>query len=76
MWRTLIMTACLLMPAGPAAAYIGPGVGAGVIATVLGILTAIALAVFAVVWYPLKRLLKKNAHSSGSSTSDRESAER
>jgi hypothetical protein len=68
MWRILIMAACLIVPAGPAAAYIGPGVGAGVIATVLGILTAIALAVFAVVWYPLKRLLKKNTHSSGNST--------
>jgi hypothetical protein len=76
MWRTLIVAACLLMPAMPAAAYIGPGVGAGVIATVLGILTAIALAVFAVVWYPLKRLLKKNAHSSGGSTSDNDRTER
>jgi hypothetical protein len=30
--------------------------------SVLGILTAIALAIFAVVWYPLKRLLRRNAH--------------
>jgi flagellar motor component MotA len=62
MWRKLTVAACLVLTAAPAAAYIGPGVGAGMIATVLGILTAIALAIFAVVWYPLKRLLKRNTH--------------
>jgi hypothetical protein len=35
-----------------------PGVGAGVMATILGILTAIVLALFAVVWYPIRRLRK------------------
>jgi flagellar motor component MotA len=62
MWRKLTVAACLVLTAAPAAAYIGPGVGAGMIATVLGILTAIALAIFAVVWYPLKRLFKRNTH--------------
>lgn len=40
-------------------AYIGPGAGAGLIATVLGVLAAIVLAVFGVVYYPLKRFLRK-----------------
>lgn len=43
----------------PAQAYIGPGVGAGAIAAVLGVLGAIALALFGIVYYPVKRLLKK-----------------
>lgn len=45
--------------AGAAEAYIGPGLGAGVIATVLGILASIFLALVAIVWYPLKRLHRR-----------------
>jgi hypothetical protein len=58
MSRILTVAVSLLFIAGPAQAYIGPGVGAGVITTVLGILTAIVLALFAVLWYPVKRLIK------------------
>lgn len=43
----------------PAEAYIGPGAGFGTIAVVLGILAAIVMAFFAILWYPVKRLLKK-----------------
>lgn len=50
----------MLWPTG-AEAYIGPGVGAGVIATVLGVLAAIVMAFVAVLWYPLKRLFKRKA---------------
>lgn len=50
--------AAAIFAAGPAAAYIGPGAGAGTIAVVLGVLAAIVMAFFAILWYPLKRLLK------------------
>jgi biopolymer transport protein ExbB/TolQ len=63
MWRKLTMTIPFVVLAEPAMAYIGPGIGVGMIATVLGILTAIALAIFAVFWYPLKRLYKKMSAS-------------
>jgi hypothetical protein len=39
----------LLLVAGAANAYVGPGLGMGVIGAILGV----------VVWYPLKRLVKK-----------------
>jgi hypothetical protein len=65
MWRELSVAAGLILWSQPALAYIGPGVGAGVIATVLGILGAICLAVFAVAWYPLKRLLGRNSKGGG-----------
>ncbi len=44
----------------PAQAYIGPGMGAGAIAVTLGVIGSIFLAIFAVLYYPIKRMLKKN----------------
>lgn len=38
--------------------YIGPGMSWGVIAAVLGILLSIIVALFAIVWYPIKRIFK------------------
>lgn len=43
----------------PAYAYIGPGIGAGTIATVLGVFGSIVIALIAVLYYPIKRALKK-----------------
>lgn len=37
--------------------YIGPGISGGVIATIIGILTAFVLSLFAIFWYPLKKLI-------------------
>ncbi|MFI5140474.1 MAG: hypothetical protein ACHQIM_21825 [Sphingobacteriales bacterium] len=39
--------------------YIGPGLGGGVITAVLGFLTSIFLALFAIIWYPIKKLIQK-----------------
>lgn len=40
-------------------AYIGPGIGGGALAVILGLLLSVFLALTAVVWYPLKRLVRK-----------------
>ena len=40
-------------------AYIGPGLGAGTVGVILGVIGSIFLALFAIFWYPLKRLFKK-----------------
>ena len=45
-------------------AYIGPGLSGGVIGVILGILASIGLAILAIVWYPLKRLIKGKKKSS------------
>lgn len=42
----------------PVFGYVGPGMGGGLIATVLGIIAAIFLAIFGVLFYPIKRLIK------------------
>jgi len=52
-------------------AYIGPGVGAGTIGVVLGIILAGILALFSILWFPIKRLFKKKEKpSAGASEND------
>jgi len=41
----------------PLLAYIGPGLGGGVIAVILGFIASVFLAIFAIFWYPIKRML-------------------
>lgn len=55
----VILALCSVMLPTEALAYIGPGLGAGAIGAVLGVLGSIFLALFAVVYYPFKRLMKK-----------------
>lgn len=44
---------------GIANAYVGPGLGAGTLGVIIGIIGSIFIALFAIIWYPLKRLFKK-----------------
>lgn len=56
--------------AGTAQAYIGPGVATGALAAVVGVLGAIFLALFAVIYYPIKRMLKRRRAVAGDTGSD------
>ena len=49
----------------PAQAYVGPGAGLGVIGTLFGIVAAILLAMFGLLWYPLKRAFAKKGAADG-----------
>ena len=40
-------------------AYLGPGVGGGVIVAAIGIIVAIFAGIFGILWFPIKRFLKK-----------------
>ena len=40
-------------------AYLGPGIGIGILAATLGIIIAILAAIFGMIWFPVKKLLKK-----------------
>lgn len=53
----LVLTAIPL----PALAYIGPGAGASVIGSVLAVFAAIAVVIFSILWYPIRRLRKRRA---------------
>lgn len=47
----------LILSAGPALAYVGPGAGLSAIGSVLSFLGVIVLMIMAFLWYPLKRLM-------------------
>tara|TARA_B100000767_G_scaffold268136_2_gene287925 strand:- start:1673 stop:1918 length:246 start_codon:yes stop_codon:yes gene_type:complete len=44
---------------GPATAYIGPGLGLGAIAVMFGVIGSIIFAIFAIFYYPIKRIILK-----------------
>ena len=56
--KRIILIISLLSISSPAFAYIGPGMGGGAIAGVLGVIGAILLALFGILYYPIKRMLK------------------
>jgi len=41
-------------------AYVGPGLGVGVIGAIVGVLLSVIMAIIGIFWYPIKRMLKKN----------------
>lgn len=54
--KLLALSVCAFLAApGTAYAYVGPGLGAGTVAVVLGVLGSLGLWLFALLWYPFKR---------------------
>jgi hypothetical protein len=45
--------------AGPASAYVGPGIGLSAIGSLLALIAAVVVAIVGFLWFPIKRLLKK-----------------
>jgi len=39
--------------------YVGPGLGLGFIASILGLLLSFIILIFAFLWFPIKKLFKK-----------------
>ena len=44
-------------------AYLGPGVGGGVIVAAIGVVVAIFAGIFGLLWFPIKRFLKKRRNA-------------
>jgi hypothetical protein len=53
----IIALALLVASSELAQAYVGPGLGLGALGAVVGLFFSVVLAVFALVWYPIKRAL-------------------
>ena len=56
---TITSVVLILMWPVESLAYVGPGMGAGVIATAIGFVVAICVGLFAFIYYPIKRIIKK-----------------
>ena len=54
----LVILSLIFFTSLPSYAYIGPGMSGGVIAITLGFIAAIFLALFGILYYPIKRALK------------------
>lgn len=64
--RLFLAAALLALGSTPAHAYVGPGLGLGAIGAIVGAVVAIVLAFIGLLWYPIKRLLKKGVGESKS----------
>ena len=53
-----ILFLSLFLISFPSYAYIGPGMGGGVIAAIVGFFDAILLGLWGILYYPIKRALK------------------
>ena len=59
----------------PIYAYIGPGLGGGAIVIILGLLSTVVVALFALVWYPIKKLRKLKKPKEESDDEDKDPGE-
>jgi D-serine dehydratase len=59
----LYFIAAFALQPSVAQAYIGPGLGVGVISAVLGFVASIGMAIVALLWYPFKRLFRRRKPS-------------
>jgi hypothetical protein len=59
--QLLAVAAALLLLASPGAAmaYTGPGLGLGAIGVAFGLIGSLLLGIVSLVWYPVKRLMRR-----------------
>ena len=66
----LIVSFLFLIPLS-SHAYIGPGMGGGVIAITFGFIAAFFLALFGILYYPIKRALKNRREKMAQKSNDK-----
>tara|TARA_B100000989_G_C19499348_1_gene453537 strand:- start:708 stop:938 length:231 start_codon:yes stop_codon:yes gene_type:complete len=58
MLKSLIYIVIFFSISSNSFAYLGPGMGGGIIAATLGVVLAIIVGLFGILWFPIKRLIK------------------
>jgi len=59
MFKLIFSSTIFILITTSSFAYLGPGIGGGVIVATIGIIVAIFAALFGLIWFPIKRLLKR-----------------
>lgn len=60
MVRFTIFILFVLLQTSNVQAYVGPGLGVGVIGVIFGVIVSILMAILGLFWYPIKRFFKKD----------------
>jgi membrane protein implicated in regulation of membrane protease activity len=55
----LFAVAALLLQAGIAAAYVGPGAGISLVGSLFGLLSAVVIAIGVVLLWPIRRIMRR-----------------
>ena len=59
MYRLVFISILFSCISSSSFAYLGPGIGGGIIAATIGVIIAIFAAFFGLRWFPVKRFIKK-----------------
>jgi hypothetical protein len=57
--KRLVAFLVAMLAAAPAAAYMGPGAGLGMLGSLAAVIGAVLVALVAIVWMPIRILLKR-----------------
>lgn len=71
----LLVILIFLVTSTTAVAYIGPGAGISVLGSLLGILGTIVVAIGAILFWPIRKMLKRRKAASSGETSSPEPTE-
>lgn len=71
----IIAILVLALAAGPVNAYIGPGAGISVLGSLLGILATILVAIGAILFWPVRKLLKRRKAAATATSNSAETTE-
>ena len=66
----IIAVVLLMAIAAPLQAYIGPGAGISVLGSLLGILATILIAIGAILFWPVRKLMKRRKAGTSAVTAD------
>lgn len=58
MCKLILISILIFFQNTVAQAYIGPGIGSGIILATLGVIFALFALIFGIIWFPIKRFLK------------------